>query len=174
MYMVVLNATHSRSHTSVPSCRVSVRLVLLVAAGITSQGLHSLTEVTQFGWFASKNHFRVPVGFKCLFLPDLPASSVYSTCRLNWYFGASNKLLILSLLHLKLQLRKSLFTLHITLLHIDTYITSRSSHLKSTFAFSVLQFYYIRNFLQIHPEKHFQQLCSDLISEEEKSSVPLQ
>lgn len=61
MYMVVLNATHSCTRTSVPSHSVSVRPVLLVVAGITSQGLHSLTMVTQWGWFACKNHLWMPM-----------------------------------------------------------------------------------------------------------------
>lgn len=55
MYMVVLNATHLGTHTLMPSCRVAVRLVLLVVAGTTSQRFHSLMEVTQVGWCVSAN-----------------------------------------------------------------------------------------------------------------------
>lgn len=76
MYAVVLNATHSRSHTSVPSCRVSVRPVLLVVAGITSQGLHSLTEVTHSGWFACKSErwWDLRASSCLFFLINLPST----------------------------------------------------------------------------------------------------
>lgn len=96
--MVVLNARHSCTHTSVPSCRVSVRLVLLVVVGITSQGLHSLTEETQLGWFACRNHLWVPVGLSAssflIYLPLLLHMLVElifwrQSCRLLILFASS-------------------------------------------------------------------------------------